>query len=65
MLRLCVLLNQFPSNASFAKNWIVSSKGTLVKRAMTPYQEIVVADLQMLDLFGEFKDAGYRVFFDR
>ena len=37
MLRLCVLLNQFPLTAFFAKVWIVSSNGTLVKRAVTSY----------------------------
>ena len=37
MFRLCVLLNQFPLKAFFAIIWIISSNGTLVKRAVTSY----------------------------
>jgi len=33
--KLCVSLNQFPSNAFFARILIVSSNGTFLKRSVT------------------------------
>ena len=39
----------------------VSEKGYDIIR----HQEIIVTDSQMLDLFGELKDIGYRVLIER